>query len=250
MRFFSTPAIMLRRTDYGDHDVIATLFTLERGKVVVMAKYAKKSIKRFAGVLELFSILNVSCTHGRKGMPILQEVALEHPFEKIRRCITRTAYASYWSELTNSWMEENIPQEGLYLLLKHTLSELNYGYNPEILSLLFQMRFIIIAGFCPNLHVCQNCKTKLDQMSRGRISFDIKRGGLFCRQCRPLSEGMQLSKGTIKQLLWLGACPLNQSRRIRFSEQSAKEGLAFLEVFVPYHLGKSLRSLTFLRKIR
>jgi DNA repair protein RecO (recombination protein O) len=72
MPVFSTPAILLRRMDYGDFDVIITFFTLRKGKLTVIAKSAKKSTKRFAGILELFSILEVVAGGGRgKGMPVL-----------------------------------------------------------------------------------------------------------------------------------------------------------------------------------
>ena len=59
MSSFSTPAIILRRIDFGDYDLIVTIFTLNKGKISVIAKSAKKSKKRFAGILELFSVLDV-----------------------------------------------------------------------------------------------------------------------------------------------------------------------------------------------
>ena len=71
---FSSPAILLRRMDYGDFDVIITFFTLNRGKLSLIAKSAKKSVKRFAGILELFSVLEVVAGSGRnKGLSVLQE---------------------------------------------------------------------------------------------------------------------------------------------------------------------------------
>ncbi|MGB5991698.1 MAG: recombination protein O N-terminal domain-containing protein, partial [Desulfobacterales bacterium] len=42
MSSFSTPAIVLRRIDYGEYDFVITLFTLRNGKVSVIAKSAKK----------------------------------------------------------------------------------------------------------------------------------------------------------------------------------------------------------------
>jgi DNA repair protein RecO (recombination protein O) len=54
MSILATPAVLLRRVDYGDFDLILTLFTESTGKIAVIAKHAKKSKKRFAGVLELF----------------------------------------------------------------------------------------------------------------------------------------------------------------------------------------------------
>jgi len=53
MPHLSSPAIMLRAIEHGDYDKIITFFTLKRGKISVIARGVKKSIKRFAGVLEL-----------------------------------------------------------------------------------------------------------------------------------------------------------------------------------------------------
>ncbi|MDM8553033.1 DNA repair protein RecO, partial [Desulfobacterales bacterium HSG2] len=83
MNTFSTSAIMLRRIDFGDYDLIITFLTLDMGKVSVIAKSAKRSKKRFAGILELFSVLQVVCSRGR-GLPVLQEAVLRDPFIKIR----------------------------------------------------------------------------------------------------------------------------------------------------------------------
>lgn len=44
-QFFSTPAILLRRIDHGEYDIIITFITLDRGKVSAIAKCAKKSVK-------------------------------------------------------------------------------------------------------------------------------------------------------------------------------------------------------------
>ena len=81
MPVFSSPAILLRRMDYGDFDVIITFFTLQKGKLSLIAKAAKKSTKRFAGILELFSVLDLVVAAGRgQGLPILQEAVLKQPY--------------------------------------------------------------------------------------------------------------------------------------------------------------------------
>lgn len=132
MPVFSTPAILLRRMDYGDFDVIITFFTLHSGKLSLIAKSAKKSTKRFAGILELFSVLEVVAGTGRgKGMAVLQEAVLKQPFSAIRADFKKTAYASYWAELIYNWIEENFKQVSLYYLLEHVLTELDYGRTPE-----------------------------------------------------------------------------------------------------------------------
>ena len=147
MSSFSTPAIVLRRIDYGEYDFVITLFTLRKGKITVIAKSAKKSKKRFAGILELFSTLDVVCNVGqRKGLPVLQEAALKYPFFDIRSSMLKTAYASYWAELINEWMESGQQQVQIYQLFQYVLRELDSCRVSEAaLSILFQVKFLVLS---------------------------------------------------------------------------------------------------------
>jgi len=253
MPVYSTPAILLRRLDYGDFDVIITLFTLKRGKQSLIAKSAKKSTKRFAGVLELFSELQILAGSGRgKGLPVLQEAVLKQPFSAIRADYQKTAYASYWSELINNWIEENFKQVALYYLFEHVLHELDAGkISPAVLNILFQMRFLTLCGYRPNLSHCSLCRGELEDTKNDRIAVSLQRGGIICGNCSSdAASGMSLAKGTIKQLLWVESGQLAKAARIKFTQAVLEESTNFLEEFVCYHLGKQPRSLKFLRQIR
>lgn len=253
MASFSTPAIVLHRIDFGDYDVIMTLFTRSKGKLSVIAKSARKSTKRFAGILERFSVLNIICSSGRgKGLPVLQEATLTHPFSHIRSSIIKTGYASYWSEIVKEWMETGHRQIQLYELLQHVLQEIDLGRISEAaLSILFQLRFLKTAGLVPNLKHCNICGVEIEKIQPARIKVNLVKGGIVCDKCSSgIEDQFFLSKGTIKQLLWIQQGDLTKAVRVRLSPQALKEGLAFLEAFVPYHLGKEPRSLKFLRQIR
>jgi len=244
---------MLRRIEYGDYDLIITFFTVSRGKLSVIAKSAKKSMKRFAGILELFSLLEIVCHTGRgKGLPVLQEAVLKYPFTKIGTDIKKTSYASYWAEIINIWVEENKKQVPLFHLFHFALMELNFDRIPEeVLSLLFQMRFLTIAGLKPGLGQCMICRKDIEHIETKKVAFDLKRGGLVCQNCVSTpSEQLYLSKGTIKPLIWIASGDLAKAKRIRFSATALKEGLHMLEAFVPYHLGRDLKSLSFLHQMR
>ncbi len=250
-----TSAILLRRVDYGDADLILTLFSEDRGKISAIAKHAKKSRRRFAGILELFSVLNIQYRlrrRPRKGMAVLEEAQLIEPYAALRAQILKTAYASYWAELTLSWTEEDQPLGALYRLLVYALGELDAGRQAAApLNLAFQMRFMALAGLCPNLNYCCICRTDLEHIDTTTAGFDLPRGGLCCPSCDPrFQPALCLSRGTIKQLQWIAEGDLARIERIRFSAAALNEAQNFLEAFVPYHLGKELRSLKFLRQLR
>lgn len=249
----NTAAILLRRIEYGDYDLIVTLFTEDQGKTSAIAKSAKKSVKRFPGILEPFSLIHVVLTRGKgKGMPVLKEASLEAPYFKIREDILKTSYASYWAELIYLWMAEGQPQKDLYDLMAHVLSELDRGQIPvEILSILFQMRFLSIAGFRPNLEHCHTCKTDLDRIECASVVADPAKGGIICPRCgQAMANTLWLSKGTLKQLMWIDSDDLGRTSRIRFTPTAMNEGLTFLESFVPFHIGKAPKSLKVLCNIR
>jgi len=253
MSSYSTPAIVLRKVDFGDYDLVITFFTLQEGKITAIAKSAKKSTKRFAGILELFSALNVVYSTGRrKGLPVLQEATLKYPFSTIRTSMLKTAYASYWAQLINEWMESGQKQVEIYELFQYMLRKLDSCQTSEAaLSILFQMKFITLSGLAPNLGQCSVCHIEVEKLKETRVQFDFAKGGILCDGCASkTSRKTFLSKGIIKQLLWIEKGDLVKAVRVRFSSDALKEGLEFLETFVPYHLGKEPRSLKFLQQIR
>ena len=174
------------------------------------------------------------------------------PFANIRGSIIKTAYASYWAELINEWLEGGQAQPQLYRLFHDSLWLLDTDRMPSAgVSIIFQMQFAQATGFEPNLHACQRCKTKTEFLAGNQIMFDIVSGSLICDRCRAgMSGDVHLSRGAIKQLQWIASGDMAKAKRIRFTPQSLQEGLIFVENFLPYHLGKSFKSLAFLRNMR
>jgi DNA repair protein RecO (recombination protein O) len=249
---FSTEAVAIRRVQYGDNDLILTFFSRDRGKLAAIAKSAKKSRRRFAGVLELFSALSIVCTTGRRGgMPVLQEASLVDPHAAIRSDISRTAYASYWVELVDKWMEDYQRQDQVYRLIRFALAELGGGErNPAELSILFQMKFLSLAGLAPNLTQCGGCRRPIGEMQEP-LGFSMDRGGVMCRACRTPGEPIRpLAPGTLKLLHWIQAGDLATASRIRSDGAARSQALELLEAFLPFHMGKEPRSLSILREVR
>jgi DNA repair protein RecO (recombination protein O) len=252
MSNFSSSAILIRRIDHGDFDLILTFLTLERGKVSCIAKYAKKSVKRFSGVLELFYDLDIVCTRGRGKLPFLKEASVRHPHMGIRCDILKTAYAGYWAQLVDQWMEEGQKDAGMFGIFQKALSFLDQDIlSPAVASIFFQMKFLIISGIYPDFVQCNQCGLSFDKIKGDKLSFDLGKGGLTCKTCTvKTGQSITLSRGAVKQLIWITEKPAEKIFRIRFSAQVKQESLSFLETFIPFHLGIRPKSLAFLQQIR
>lgn len=265
---FGTDAILLRKIEYGDHDLIITFLTRDKGKISVMAKNAKKSVRRFSGAMDLFSVNHIQCAYPKKNrdaMINLRQSVLENGFSRIRYDVVNTAYASYWTEIVSQWLEEGKAQPDIFELLYTALEMVNDGFiRTEVISLLFQIRFMRLSGFSPGLDQCDACGTNLADVHPARLWFDFKAGRVVCPACRgrhsgarepagPLgdhSRGCWVSKGTLKQLSWINTVEMARADRIKFSPVAIRESETLLESFIPFHIGRNFNSLTFLHKMR
>ncbi len=265
---FSTDAILLRKIEYGDHDLIITFLTRDKGKISVMAKNAKKSVRRFSGAMDLFSVNHIQCAFPKKNrdaMINLCQTVLENGFSHIRYDVVNTAYASYWTEIVTQWLEERKAQPDIFELLYTALEMVDDGFiRTEVISLLFQIRFMRLSGFSPGLDQCDTCLTSLEGIDSARLWFDFKAGRVVCPQCKgsisPVPEpagpfggntrGCWVSKGTLKQLSWINTVEMARAGRIKFSPAAIQEGETLLESFIPFHIGRHFNSLKFLHKMR
>lgn len=256
MTGFVTDAILLRKIEYGDHDFIISFLSKSQGKISVIAKNAKQSIKRFSGALDLFSVNHIQCTFPKKkkdGLTILSQADLEDSFANIRYDVFKTAYASYWTELMHFWLEENKQQTRLYNLLLFSLDALNKAsLSTEVISLFFQIRFMAISGFFPNIEICDTCKTPIDQIEHKKVRFDFAEGRIICQNClqNRSNFGLAVSKGTLKQIHWMNKSDNSRADRIKFSAITIKEGEMLVESFIPFYIGRDLKSLQFLNRLR
>ncbi|HXK19309.1 MAG TPA: recombination protein O N-terminal domain-containing protein, partial [Polyangiaceae bacterium] len=80
----ATEALLLRRVEYGEADLVLTLLTQKLGKVSALARGARKSNKRFGGALEPMHTLAVELDE-RPGAELfsLLEAKLKVPRAKI-----------------------------------------------------------------------------------------------------------------------------------------------------------------------
>lgn len=255
----TTPAILLRRIDFCDNDLILTFFSLISGKISMIAKSAKKSRKRFSGAFDLFSLFDIVFTKSKDRLPMLQEAMIRLPFCNIRSDFKKTAYASYFVETVNNWVEPEEAQPQIFDLLCEILNRLDRSeMSDELISIVFQMAISAISGFSPNFATCCMCNAELSSLKEPGIGVNCSKGGLLCLPCslkvetrdRASLPKLYLSKGTIKQLQWIEGGDWNKIAKMRFSSRSIQESLDFLETFVQYHLGKASNSLSVLNQIR
>ncbi len=245
-----TAAVILRSLDYGESDRILTFYTADFGKITGIAKGARRSKKRFANILELFSCMQIIFSRrGHDSLALIEEGSILNGYPRIREDLEKTLIASYLLELTDKFTLEGKRNAELFHLLLSFLVLVEAGSNPEDLLRFFEIRLLKYAGYEPLLDRCMACRKSVGDADA--YHFVARDGGLRCTSCEPRHPGVvAVSLGTIKTLLLGKEMEIGKLERLVLSAQAASESRDLLGGFIAHILGKEIKSLHVLQGVR
>jgi DNA repair protein RecO (recombination protein O) len=226
-----TEAIVLDCRDYGESDIIVTLFSQEAGRITTIAKGAKKSLRRFVNKLELFSFLHIVCTRktGRH-LDFLMEADLHTSFINIRNNLELFTIASVIREVLLTGIREAEPDERIFRLCLWSLHNIDLLQQPKTILTLFLIRFFDYLGYRPDLKICGNCTNEVT--AQIKYTFIPSCGRLICSECtRGSGKGIALSHGTIKALRSAQDLPLERLHCLKISGTILEEALSLLHTY-------------------
>lgn len=254
MKGIETRGLIVKCTDYGESDRIVTVITEQLGKVRGIAKGARRSIKRFGGCLETFSLVSLLIREG-KGLSYIGEGRVLKDFREIKKDIEKISYGSYMLELSDAvMMDDEAALEGaVFPLLLEAITTLADSREPEAEARGFEVRLLAMAGYLPSFLNCLSCrgsalegeKDKV-KVSFGRALFSSARGGVLCTDCAA-EEGKPLdfiSAGTLKTL------DSAAKGKVLFTKNSLEESGRLMRDFISHHLDKRLKTLEFIDKMK
>lgn len=230
------PSVVLDCRDHGESDKIVTLFCQETGRLTAIAKGAHRSKKRFVNKLELFSFLQINCSHSKTGgLALVTDAELLNGFIELRQSARRFQAASVIRETILLATSEQLRDDQLFQLLLWALHALDRKLECRNIIALFMVKLFDCIGYRPDLSGCRNCG--LTYQGGGAAVISISSGGLICSNCMKSGEfkGIQLSAGSIKALISIQDQPLGKIERIKLSGTLLTEILDLL-----YRYGRHL----------
>ncbi|UOR12280.1 DNA repair protein RecO [Halobacillus amylolyticus] len=236
--------IVIRTRDYGETHKIVTLMTREKGKIGVMARGAKKPKSRMTSVTQPF-IHGHYLIHIGSGLGSLSQGEVTTSLRSIREDIVQTAYASYMAELTDKLIEEKQPDPFIYEQLLQSLIWMAEGKDPEILSMMYELKLYKKGGFAPSVNGCMGCGN-----DQGPFSFSIREGGLLCNRCKQLDpEAYGLPDPLAHLLRVFLHMDVRRLGQISMKEENKKKLRRLLDEYYDRYGGYFLKSKKFLKQL-
>ena len=141
-----TPAIILRRTNYGEADRILSVITPDHGRLSVMARSVRKEKSRLAGGIELFAICDIVVHLGKGEIATLTGAKLNKFFAQIITDYDRLQFGyEVLKQITKA--SETVDEPDFFTLLEDCLDALNnLKINLGIIQTWFYLRLAELLG--------------------------------------------------------------------------------------------------------
>ncbi len=169
--------IVLRSVNYREYDRMLTLFTRERGRVEVSARGAHKSSSKLMAPSTQFTLGEYVLLE-RSGQYQLSSCTIDKTHYTLREDPVALSCAALYARLCLEVVQENEPNEPLFVLLLQALAYLESGTSGlKELTTGFLLRFLALNGQGLVLNRCVHCLGPLKD-----ARFDFQKGGLACAQ--------------------------------------------------------------------
>jgi DNA repair protein RecO (recombination protein O) len=180
----TTRALLVKRVEFGEADLVLTLFTERLGRVSALARGARKSARRFGGALEPMHTLEVRL-----------EERPERELYGLREARIHKARLALTSELPRleaagkalGWLRRaapaRTPEPELWENIEALLDRLTEPgpVDAERVLAAAGLRLLGTLGWALDLERCVSCGKPCPEGQAGLV--DPTRGGLVCRTC-------------------------------------------------------------------
>ncbi|MEO0100928.1 MAG: DNA repair protein RecO [candidate division WOR-3 bacterium] len=220
-----TEGIVLQREDFRSQSKFITLFSLDYGRLALLAKGGFHPKRYLSGPLEPFNLIEVIFYH-REGRDyhLLSETSLLLHFPHFRTDGKRFYYASLLASFLIKTLPREVRQPSLYRLSLRTLSLLDEEGKENFLYAFF-LKSSSLLGYRPHLLSCLRCGKGLKS-----FFFSPEKGGFLCGRCRN-GEGREFLPAEAERMRGLLFLPL---RKIGGLELGAKEKEAIRDFLCQY----------------
>jgi DNA repair protein RecO (recombination protein O) len=246
----NTRAIILNSQAYRENDSLVSVYTLEFGRLDLLARGTKKLTSKMSGHLEPLNSVDLMIIPGR-GFDYIGGVLTRHSHLNIREDLNKLYFVGQIIALFSSLVRGGEKDEQLFFLLETYLEriDLEPDFNKEKGSLFyirFALSFLTELGYQPEMSACLVCGQKLQA---GANYFDLKNGGVICELCAEkikkspfgviegqeefkLTNLLTISNNCVKIIRYF----INSDNRqpVRISQRVLKETAALIKKFIVF----------------
>jgi DNA repair protein RecO (recombination protein O) len=252
MNNFVTDAINLKSYNLKENDKIILMYSKEKGLIKGVAKGCKKPKSKLGARMDAL-VANKLMLYQGKNLDTICEAQSLNTFNKTRQNLDKLLFSTYISEIVRNFgLEEDPCSKEVYNLFYKALEKISNAKDKKdilIGVIKFQLKMMLISGFCIELDSCLCCG---ERILNENMYFSTQRGGVVCEKCAQ-SAGAHL-KMHYKIRDFLQAMLQFDFNFKNDYEEKATEKVCdvcykLLDEYINYHSPKSFKTTKLLQEV-
>lgn len=244
--YLTVKGLVMRVTNYNDHDALLTVLTQNNGKLTMKARGLRRKNSPLIAPCQLLAYSEFVLFEN-KGFYTINEAHTVSLFHGLRNNLQKLYLGFYFSQVIDVLSQEDSPNPELLRLILNTLHVLSSTDTKELLiKAVFEFRCACIAGFMPDLNGCSRCGGDLPDR------FDVSTGLMECAGCRgPESDGirMPISPGVLTALRYIATCDPKKLFSFTVGDESLLNLSRVTELYLTTQLERGFSALDFYKSL-
>lgn len=229
--------LIIKRTPFKENDMLLTVLTAEKGKMMLLARGIRKSRRDLSGYQTL-AYAEFEIFEGR-GMAVVDDAEVCEPFEGLRKDIESLSLVQYFADAAAYVSTDRGNPEMLRLLLNSAALLSDAKADKLVVKTVFELRFALEEGFAPSGGCCAVCGEKPAVWSFSQ--------GLLCDKCA-CGDGFSLSEQELAAIDHILSSSGMRTYRLPIETKDLGHLSGLTEKYLEYHLEHRFDSLDYYKQ--
>lgn len=234
--------IVLKNKPYKENDMLVWVYTHDYGKMALIAKGVKKLKSKNAPSCQTITLSEFTFRPKSGLSNLIKGTSLDY-FRHIKEDIELEAYASYFCEFVYKFTKDNDPDDTIYQTLLLALQDLEAGYNPKLVYLLFNAFILEVTGSLLEVDQCTSC-SRQDHIA----GVSIHGGGFVCQDCIGLYD-RKLEVDILKGFRYINKWKLENIDELHLKSNVIDDLVEIMEAYIDEFTGITFQSRKFIRQL-
>lgn len=234
--------VVVSEIPYGETSKIINIFTKEYGIIGVICKGAKSMKSRLRAVTTKFTFGTFNMYYKPGKLSNLISVDIIDNLTNIKSDIELMGYLTYITELITQVYKQN-NDETLFDLYIKTITKINEGLNPLIMTNILELKLLDYLGVNLELNRCVKCGS-----TNNITTIDMNEGGYVCAKC--YHGNNVVNDKIIKMIRMYYYVEISSISKIDITYDIAMKINILLNDYYEHYTGLYLNSKKFLESLR
>lgn len=172
-RRINTEAIVIKKRELLNKDVLVTLFTIETGKITAIAKGARTLTSRRSPHVQTGNLLNV-ILYNKGDIYYLQETSLISGFSQIKSESPKMSLTYFFLHIIDKLAPEGQKEPDVYALIKRFLIDLSKSSVKSIEDIeIYLNRLLIALGYSTTHLPLSQLRLQIEELTGEKLQLFI-----------------------------------------------------------------------------